>query len=1003
MNIDRRLFCNPPAEYRAAPFWCWNGELTRDELIRQVHVLKDMGFGGFFMHSRTGLRTEYLGEKWLELVRACTEEAARLGMNAWLYDEDRWPSGTAGGAVTEDPDLRMKFISLYFDGETPDPECGDTLAAFDVKLDADGTLSDYRPAGEAGVPSGWRRCRFLRENMACRDFYNGTAYLDTMYRPATEKFIELTHEKYARTLGEHFGKALVGVFTDEPYRGSLLSSFGLQNKNSERMLPYTFELFGRYLSDWGEDLRARLPELFFGRADGGPRGVMFRYIETLTRLYLENFERPYLEWCRAHKLVLTGHVLHEDNLTAQTLFVGSVQRCYEYFDCPGMDNLGEFNRAGWVAKQVQSVARELGRPFALSELYGATGWQMTFENYRDAGLWQTLFGVNFRCPHLSWYTMKGEAKRDYPASISFQSAWHKDYAFLETYFARAGYALSCGEPLADTLVISPVESMWLFPRLNWTENFFTPVSPRAKALEEDYAALFGEFAAAGVDFDYGDEGLLAEYGGVSGAGLSVGARTYRRVVLSGNITLRSSTLDLLKRFAESGGEIAAYRVLPSLVDGEPAAGRLDWLNGCPVYGRGEKLRGYLASGSRYRVTGGEVWMAVRRDGAGETVALLNPEKKKTGPLVLRLAERADVEEWNAETGGTETIAAGAEEVPFSLESGALRILRVLPAGSCAPPRARAEGGERAERLSGPFDYSLSEPNVLPLDRASAACGTFSCGTEEVLRIDRALRAHLGYAQRGGEMIQPWLSAKRGEGAKRSGKTLCLTFRFRAERVPDRLWLALEDADVWSIALNGTAVAAAADGWWVDPCFTRVPIDRALIAEGENLLTLSAEMREDLDIEACYLLGEFGVRAGEVCALTALPEKLSVGDLAEQGLPFYGGAVRLRTGIGNGRVRVRVPGYRAALAKAGDGAREYPLAFAPCESPRWTLSGELWIELVMTRRNTFGPLHLASVTAAGGYGPEIFRLEGEYFTENYAIVPQGLAEPAEVFLCPEPAD
>ncbi len=63
-------FLNPPSEYRGKPFWAWNGKLEKKELLRQVHVMKEMGFGGFFMHSRTGLETEYLGDEWFELINA---------------------------------------------------------------------------------------------------------------------------------------------------------------------------------------------------------------------------------------------------------------------------------------------------------------------------------------------------------------------------------------------------------------------------------------------------------------------------------------------------------------------------------------------------------------------------------------------------------------------------------------------------------------------------------------------------------------------------------------------------------------------------------------------------------------------------------------------------------------------------------------------------------------------------------------------------------------------
>ena len=70
--------------------------------------MKEMGFGGFFMHSRTGLETEYLGEEWFRLINRCAEYGKERGLMPWLYDEDRWPSGSAGGMVTQEE----KYLSL---------------------------------------------------------------------------------------------------------------------------------------------------------------------------------------------------------------------------------------------------------------------------------------------------------------------------------------------------------------------------------------------------------------------------------------------------------------------------------------------------------------------------------------------------------------------------------------------------------------------------------------------------------------------------------------------------------------------------------------------------------------------------------------------------------------------------------------------------------------------------------------------------------------------------
>ncbi|MEE1505238.1 MAG: hypothetical protein UGF89_13475, partial [Acutalibacteraceae bacterium] len=94
--LTEELFKNPTAEYRGTPFWAWNNLLTKEELCRQIDVFKEMGLGGFHMHVRTGLKNKYLSDEYMELVKACVEKAKGEEMLAWLYDEDRWPSGAAG-------------------------------------------------------------------------------------------------------------------------------------------------------------------------------------------------------------------------------------------------------------------------------------------------------------------------------------------------------------------------------------------------------------------------------------------------------------------------------------------------------------------------------------------------------------------------------------------------------------------------------------------------------------------------------------------------------------------------------------------------------------------------------------------------------------------------------------------------------------------------------------------------------------------------------------------
>ena len=97
-------------DYQSIPFWSWNNELDEKELVKQIEDMKSVGIGGFIMHARTGLKTEYLGEKWFSCIRACLQKARELHMNAWVYDENGWPSGFVGGKMLENEAWRAQFL-----------------------------------------------------------------------------------------------------------------------------------------------------------------------------------------------------------------------------------------------------------------------------------------------------------------------------------------------------------------------------------------------------------------------------------------------------------------------------------------------------------------------------------------------------------------------------------------------------------------------------------------------------------------------------------------------------------------------------------------------------------------------------------------------------------------------------------------------------------------------------------------------------------------------------
>ena len=198
-------FKNPGSEFRGAPFWAWNGTLDPETCRQQIRVMREGGLGGFFMHARVGLGTAYLSDEWFKCINACIDEASGRNMRAWLYDEDRWPSGAAGGLVTKDVRYRMRRLAATILDKAPAKGLWtkETLAVFTAKLE--------RVEGAATKASGLKRVAkgaqpkpakgesvivFAVEVQTPSSWHNNGTYLDTMNPAAVKAFIRTTHDAY---------------------------------------------------------------------------------------------------------------------------------------------------------------------------------------------------------------------------------------------------------------------------------------------------------------------------------------------------------------------------------------------------------------------------------------------------------------------------------------------------------------------------------------------------------------------------------------------------------------------------------------------------------------------------------------------------------------------------------------------------------------------------------------------------------------------------------------
>ncbi len=506
--------------YRCIPFWSWNDELDEQGLVDQVEWMNENGVGGFFMHARGGLKTEYLGEKWFSCIKACSEKAEELGMEAYAYDENGWPSGFVGGKLLDDIENHDKYLTY-------------NIGAYDEKADV-----SYDMSG-----AGLRRVSEPCENCLNVYIHYAASTADILNGEVVDKFIAMTHEEYKK----RDTYSLKGFFTDEPqyYRWGT---------------PYTKVLAPYFEKEYGEDILDNLGLLFVEKE--GYRAFRYKYWKAMQALMLENFAKKIYDWCDERGYKLTGHYVEESSLGPQMWCCAGCMPFYEYEHIPGIDWLG---RGAWksiAGIQVASVAAQLGKKQIITETYGCCGWDVTPQELKEIAEVQYVDGINLMCQHLLPYTEHGQRKRDYPAHYSKVNPWvRKNFKEFNDYFSLLGKMLAESDAIVNTAILHPIRSTYF--------NYKREVNGHCiDELNEAFYALERDISWKQIPHHYLDETLLAKYGKVEGKQLVMGKCAYDFVVIPKIYTMDKTTEKLLREFVNAGGRVLMTDEKPTYVEGE---------------------------------------------------------------------------------------------------------------------------------------------------------------------------------------------------------------------------------------------------------------------------------------------------------------------------------------------------------------------------------------------------------------------------------------------------
>lgn len=992
MEELRKNFLNPGKDYRGAPFWSWNDRLDPEELDRQIRDMKSSGMGGFFMHSREGLETPYLSEEWMRCIKRSVQTAKEIGMNAWLYDEDRWPSGFAGGLVAKaiGDEGRAKILTLEMVKGEIDPD--GSLASFIAVLN-DTSLSKLKRVTEKmSLEDNEVGLIFRREICPKTDWFNGDTYSDNLNPKSVRAFIETTYEAYFRECGEEFGKTIPGIFTDEP------NIFAW--RVAKRGLPWT-DIFPEFFKERrGYDIVENLPYLFFD----GERSYKIRYDywRTITELFVSAYSKQLGEWCKDHNLLFTGHYLYENEFPRAIITSGAIMPHYVHQGLPGIDILTESIRETLTVKQCSSVANQFGKKRVLSELYGCTGWEFTFEGQKWVGDWQYALGVNLRCQHLALYTLRGCRKRDYPPSFNYNTTWWKYNKVVEDYFARLSLILSEGKVVRDILLLHPIESGWmLFNGANFEE---------VSKIGEEFQSIADTLLGIHRDFDLGDESIIEEYGKVINGRFVVNQASYKVLILPPMKTVRKRTVELIKEFLDSGGCVIAIKPTPDKVLAQDED--LSWLFSHPNVSLlndkrelSDALDKILEPRIRIQEIPGEeassfIYMERDIDGL-DVFFIVNTDRNSSHNLEISIHNNGRVEEWNPLTGEIKEIYTIQEEnitrikTKFGPAESKIYVIDTRSRPTISSPEKLQY---RRSIYMGPVTrFKRSDPNVLVLD----FCQYRFKGEEwsEILPVWKAqleIRRRLGMRDihiNGIEQRWRWVH----QPHENDNKPVEFRFTFKVKDIPKTpISLVVENAEDFEIYFNGQMVSNRPKGWYLDRSFDQVELPTPKI--GENELILFCLYKNRMEVEDCYIIGDFGVDA-LTRELIEEPEKIHFGDWCLQGYPHYAGSISYIDEVElslqpDEKIFIRL-GNHSAITTAvwvnGKLAGHIPWKCADgLDITPFVIKGKnlIEIEVVGSPRNILGPLHQKS-----GKRPwtdsRSFRTEGEEFTPDYVLMPFGL--------------
>ena len=1000
-------FVEPAKEYKTAPFFVLNNEITREMIDRTMADFKDKGSGGVFYHPRPGLITEYLNDEWFDLFRYTLDKGKQLDMNTWIYDENSYPSGFAGGHVP------AQMPESYNQGQglrlTKFEVLPDTASRFFLCLkEVNGQFTDITANLQSENGKTGNYYLFYKVFNRATPWNGGFPYVDLLYPGVTEKFIDVTMTGYKRVAGDEFGKFMPGWFTDEP-----------QISPPGGGIRWTPDLFDVFQKQWGYDLKTVLPSLV--EEVGDWKLVRHNYTQTLLQMFIDRWAKPCFEYCEANNLQFTGH--YWEHSWPEMANGGDNMAMYAWHQTPAIDMLfNQFNDESPQAqfgnvravKELSSVANQMGYRRTLSETYGGAGWEETFRDFKRLGDWEYVLGVNLMNQHLAHSSIAGARKADYPPEFNDHSPWWPYYRYINMHYARLSMALSAGEQINDILILEPTTSIWLYyaPRTGNIRTGATNTlsSTKYREIGQSFQTFITTLEKAQTEYDLGSENIIKDQGRINGKKFVINKRAYSKVVLPPMMeNLDSPTWDLLKKYIDNGGTVLAFSI-PNYVDGKPNSEMEQYLAGKSNV---KKLTGltadiireeFASSGISFsNFKAGNLYHHRRIMNDGQVLFLVNSSLDESVSGSASLIGK-DAVELNTLSGEMfdypETTDGNRIRINFDLPPAGSLLLYVFNKKQTGFEQPAATKQYTTLSASSPITVIPDDVNMLTIDFCDLRLGNEIFSDQYTFDASDKLFKYHEFTSG-----NPWNSAvqykdyivRRDTFNTGGGK---ITYRFSVAGDFDMsgMQAVVERPHLYKITLNGQEIKPEPGKWFLDREMGVLAIGNS-VKKGANELTLDlSPMKVHAEIEAIYILGNFTVQpAAKGFVITPPINSFETGSWKAQGWPFYNGAVSYTKTFDvanpSGHYKVNLSDWIGTVAVVSvNGQQAGIIGFEPysVDVSKFIKQGsnKVEVKIVGSNKNLLGPFHnnpRPGLVSPGNFRARFYPAGADYQQLDYGLM------------------